>query len=151
MRVTNTASFSRAIAYAGDRNLAPGATSAELPITTMFHKTLLKDLENGLAAIRFSEADKKFIQKMLAYDAAPVKVRQRVVKAAPPPAKDVVVVGTPQGPAVPPAPTLEDISSPGVLAIPNNSGKPSLADLKRMNAAANNKLHDIKQFMGSRV
>ena len=149
MKIINTSSYPRVINYAKGRNMASGTWSADLPLETIHNPMLQKDLANGVAALRLSDADKDFLRRVTDYDTAQITVQQLVVQqvsASPVHVKPVEGTPVPTVPLVPVKPS-------NVLPIPDSSGRPSLADLKRLNQAGGtvDRLTDIGKFMGSRV
>lgn len=151
MRVINLSSYPRVMGYANGRNVPSGGFTTELPITTLNNPALWKDINNGQASFRLSDADKEFLIKVATVDANEYKVQslpqQHVpaVRTPAPPAKAISAAPFPIQGAQRPAPATPETS---VLPIPGK--QPSLADLKRMNAMAPSKLAEITQFMGDK-
>lgn len=157
MRVINTAAYPRVMGYANGRSVPAGGSTPDLKFETIHNPALWKDIGNGQAVIRLSEADKTFMERIRATDAKEVVVQQlasrhKTVERTPVPAARSIsaspvpvlhdTVPVPETPATP--------ATPSAVTLAQNA-RPSLADLKRMNALPADKLADIRQFMGGRV
>ena len=163
MKIINTAAFPRVISYANGRNMGSGDWSPELKLDVIFNPLFWKDVDNRMTAFRLSDADQEFLAKIQAKHAEEIAVQQLPPKpsAATTPARKEAAKAISASP-VPvsqsrpmPAPVSAPVEPPaGVLPQPAGSPRPSLADLKRLNAvgsAAAQRLTDIGSFMGSRV
>lgn len=79
MKVVSVRAEPRYYSYAGSapggRTLRPGDESPDLSLEKIFHPILLRDLEAGNIQIRLSDDDRRQLERMLAEDSKPIRVK----------------------------------------------------------------------------